>query len=139
MIDLTQIFDSPKGELLASHWCRNPTIFVFAIQNCGFVSWLEGGMPPLPCDGKLRFSVMEILHQPWCEIPSWARGDMHPPVPDTKPQFCVAGEGGTLALPAKTRQDLTLTQSGTIHVPKSNYFFMASCEQLSPGGAMRCD
>ena len=88
-------------------------------------------MPPLPCDGKLRFSVMEFLHQPWCELLSWAKGDLPPLVPDTNLQFCVAGEGGTIALPANTRQDLTLTHSGTIHVPKSNYFLMASCEQLS--------
>ena len=124
MTDLTQIFDSPKGQLLASHWCRNPAIFVFATQICGFVSWLEGGMPPLPCDGKRRFSVMEILHQPGRELLCWARGDLPPPVPDTKPQFCVAGEGGTLALPAKTRQDLTQTHCGIIHVQKSNHVLL---------------
>ena len=105
MIDLTQIFDSPKGELLATHWCRNPAIFVFATQNCGFVSWLEEGIPPLPCDGKLRFSVMEILHQPWRELLSWARGDLPPLSPTQNHSFVLQARGGRL--PSLPRQDRT--------------------------------
>ena len=132
MIDLIQIFDSPKGELLASHWCRNLALSMFATQNCGFVSWLEGGMPPLPCDGKLRFSVMEILYQPWCELLSWARGGLPPPCPRHKTMVLCCRQGGALAFLPKTRQDLTLTHSGTL-CTESNYFLIASCEQLSHG------
>ena len=62
-----------------------------------------GGHALLPGDEKLRFSVMEILHQPWRELLSWARGDLPPLVPDTKPQFCVAGEGGDACPPCQDK------------------------------------
>ena len=55
MIDLTQIFDSPKGEVLASRWCRNLAISVFAKQNYGFVSWLGGACPPYPATENCVF------------------------------------------------------------------------------------
>ena len=45
--------DCPRRNLLLWRWCRNPMSWsraLLATQNRGFVSWVGGGMPPLPSD-----------------------------------------------------------------------------------------